>query len=319
MSNVFFSAIDENYNFPFEIRSKLSSSFELKNLVVPMTRATRDNLKAGEVWNGRVIYNLTSKILEVFETSQNTWVKILNTEFLPPEPKAPWDSKYILPLLVRKALSESPELRNLIIPMTNSYKLNLDQDNLWVGFTIYNIDSGLLETWIGTKWASGYRSDLKTNWIQCNPVLKLIPSQTIQTYPPLPDDAGPILNVWSKPGEYFVKGKLVVFKFALDWALEQFTNLNEEYRLVPPIPPATNMEIPSVGVLQFRGVYGSYGTPYYVGLSVLDPDTKLIYFELMPPAHWNEDHQPCLWRLKDSEPSGLKTANIKGHISYPCD
>ena len=71
-----YPAIDENYNLPPEVRTALSNSLELRNDVEPMTTATRNNLLAGQLWDGRVIANTTTDHLERYDAGTSSWEQI---------------------------------------------------------------------------------------------------------------------------------------------------------------------------------------------------------------------------------------------------
>ena len=73
-----YPAVDEQYNFPPEVRGALAKSMELRNTVVPMTTAIRNNLAPGELWDGRVIANTTTDHLERYDSGTSQWVQIVN-------------------------------------------------------------------------------------------------------------------------------------------------------------------------------------------------------------------------------------------------
>lgn len=71
-----YPAVDENYNFPPEIRAALAKAIELRNQVISMTEAERNNLTSEELWNGRVIINSTTQRLNRYDAQIQDWVII---------------------------------------------------------------------------------------------------------------------------------------------------------------------------------------------------------------------------------------------------
>jgi len=71
-----YPAVDPTYNFPVEVRRALAASPELRSLVIPMTTTTRNNLTAGEKWDGRVIANTTIDRLERYDEGTAAWLQI---------------------------------------------------------------------------------------------------------------------------------------------------------------------------------------------------------------------------------------------------
>lgn len=70
-----FPAVDDEFNFPPQIREQLAKSPELRFLVVPMTQAQRDNLTEDELWLGRTIFNLSFNTLQTWVgTDPDPWV-----------------------------------------------------------------------------------------------------------------------------------------------------------------------------------------------------------------------------------------------------
>ena len=68
-----YPAVDEQYQFPPEIRMGLSISPELRNTVVPMTTAMRNNLAGADLWEGRVISNTTTIRLDRYDADSGQW------------------------------------------------------------------------------------------------------------------------------------------------------------------------------------------------------------------------------------------------------
>ena len=71
-----YPAVDENYQFPPEVRSALSISPELRNTVLPMTTVDRNNLTPDKLWDGRVIANTTTDHLERYDAGTGGWIPI---------------------------------------------------------------------------------------------------------------------------------------------------------------------------------------------------------------------------------------------------
>jgi hypothetical protein len=71
-----YPAVDENYDFPPEVRQSLAVSLELRNTVVPMTSAVRNNLGPTELWDGRLIANTTTDHMERYDAGSGYWVVI---------------------------------------------------------------------------------------------------------------------------------------------------------------------------------------------------------------------------------------------------
>jgi hypothetical protein len=73
-----YPAVDENYDFPPEVRQALAESMELRNTVVPMTTTMRNNLMPIELWDGRLIANTTTDYLEKYDATGLIWNPIAN-------------------------------------------------------------------------------------------------------------------------------------------------------------------------------------------------------------------------------------------------
>lgn len=71
-----YPAVDETYNFAVEVRVALAKSYELRNTVVPMTTAVRNNLTTPELWDGRVIVNTTTDHIERYDLQLLQWFPI---------------------------------------------------------------------------------------------------------------------------------------------------------------------------------------------------------------------------------------------------
>ena len=79
-----YPAVDPSYNFPPEVRAALATSTELRNTVVPMTTTLRNNLTAGEKWDGRLILNTTTDRLERWDAGLAGWQQIADILDLAP-------------------------------------------------------------------------------------------------------------------------------------------------------------------------------------------------------------------------------------------
>jgi hypothetical protein len=69
-----FPAVDDNYNFPPEVRAALALATELRNQVVPMTQAARNALTGAALWDGRLIANTTTDRINRYDAGTTTWV-----------------------------------------------------------------------------------------------------------------------------------------------------------------------------------------------------------------------------------------------------
>lgn len=71
-----YPAVDEEYNFPPEVRAALAVSEELKHNVLPMTEILRDNLTGAELWDGRLVLNTTQDRLNRYDLGTATWINV---------------------------------------------------------------------------------------------------------------------------------------------------------------------------------------------------------------------------------------------------
>lgn len=147
MSYDLFPAVDADFNFPEEVRVQLAKSEQLRNLVIPMTEETRDALTEDEKWVGRTIFNTTTQALESMKDT-GSWVSYLDETYSFPQPPPFWDENFDVPDEVRAQLAISPELRNMIVPMSEADRDILPETEIWNGRTIYNTSSYRLEVWI---------------------------------------------------------------------------------------------------------------------------------------------------------------------------
>ena len=147
MSYDLFPAVDSDFNFPEEVRIQLAKSEQLRNLVIPMTEETRDALTEDEKWVGRTIFNTTTQTLESLKDA-GYWVSYLDETYSFPEPPPFWDENFDVPDEVRARLAISPELRNMIVPMSEADRDVLPETEIWNGRTIYNTSNYKLEVWV---------------------------------------------------------------------------------------------------------------------------------------------------------------------------
>lgn len=68
-----YPAVDSNLLFPPAVRAANAASAEFRSQVVPMTTTARNNLTAPELWDGRVIANITTDRLERYDAGTTTW------------------------------------------------------------------------------------------------------------------------------------------------------------------------------------------------------------------------------------------------------
>lgn len=73
MSYDIYPAVDDSYNFPPEVRGALAKSQELRNTVVPMTTAQRNNLAGADLWDGRLILNTTTSRINRYSAATGSW------------------------------------------------------------------------------------------------------------------------------------------------------------------------------------------------------------------------------------------------------
>lgn len=161
MSYNLFPSVDENFDFPQDVRIQLAKSEELRNLVAPMSEIVRNTLTMNERWDGRTIYNTTRKKLETWDLESEVWVQYLDSTYTFPTPPAFWDENYDLPVNVRIQLAKSAELKYLVVPMDQTTRNSLSTQNKWNGRTIFNTTSGVLEVWSTetTSWQQYFNSE----------------------------------------------------------------------------------------------------------------------------------------------------------------
>jgi hypothetical protein len=77
-----YPAVDEGYNFAQVVRQALAVSLELRNMVPPMTTTERNNIPAGELWDGRVISNTTTGYVERYNTTLSQWIPLIDAAYV---------------------------------------------------------------------------------------------------------------------------------------------------------------------------------------------------------------------------------------------
>jgi hypothetical protein len=171
-----FPSVDENFNFPEEVRVQLAKSEQLRNLLIPMSETVRDSLSGDELWFGRTIFNTTSKKIESW-TDPGVWVGYLDDTYDFPEPPPFWDENYDVPTQVRSRLAKSEQLRNMITPMTETARNSLPVEEKWNGRTIFNTTSKKVQFWLeaAQNWLSVLDEDyvpVQPSWRDWEPLLK---------------------------------------------------------------------------------------------------------------------------------------------------
>lgn len=68
-----FAAVDDDLQFPQSVREANAATLEFRNQVLPMTQTVRNNLTGDELWDGRLVYNLTTKRLNVYDLATDAW------------------------------------------------------------------------------------------------------------------------------------------------------------------------------------------------------------------------------------------------------
>ncbi len=312
MTYELFPAVDEDFNFPIEVRKQLAKSEQLRNLVVPMSEVQRDSLTNDELWFGRVIYNTTSEALESWK-APGVWVEHLDETYSFPQPPPFWDENYDVPVEVRQQLAKSQELRGLITPMTLGDRDNLTTQERWNGRTIFNLSLNRLEVWKSSlnNWfelLDASWNPPQTPWNNWNPVLSTyIPGFEGSEEPPVG---------WTSAGRYVHMDNIVncyfVFNFYGSISSEDDTSLALEVNVpvVPVNPGGTNplMDSMAEGRLILHigtGVDIKSGFTEFdrggIVLNFIDTDGVLKPVKTHHPVHWTSN------------------MSIKGHLSYITD
>jgi hypothetical protein len=79
MAYELYPAVDEEYNFPPEVRAALAASTELRNTVLPLTQTQRNNLTGPDLWDGRLVLNTTTDRLNRYDAGTSTWKQIADS------------------------------------------------------------------------------------------------------------------------------------------------------------------------------------------------------------------------------------------------
>ncbi len=148
MDITYFAAVDEDYNLPPKIQTQLAKSNELKHLILPMSKSNRNKLKNEELWDGRLIYNTSSKVIEIWKESLEKWVISLDSQYTPPPPSKPWDLAFRLPKIVRQRLAESYDFKTRSYVFSQSDVSKLTPEVLWDGMLIYNTTLKRHQVWV---------------------------------------------------------------------------------------------------------------------------------------------------------------------------
>lgn len=300
MDLVLFAAVDNDLNFPPEIRNRLIHSEELRHLVTPMSQATRENLTDEERWPGRFIFNTTKKTLEYWYGS--SWATFLIEP--PPDIRSGWDADYTDQVPSRIQLALSPEFKNMIIPMVQTSIDNLSESDLWDGRTIYNKTIQKLQTW----------SELTALWT----------SLLDETYIPNPPEVdrqysyGDQSDIWkfdsgATPYDLFGYTRTVMvdnkvsfnFQFHRNTPIDRDPLTGSQFKINLPISAKdTNM---AIGVCKFKGV----SDENIIGKVVKSPGENYLRIE-----YTASDGK--LYRLKDNSPleSWGIYKDFYGHIIY---
>ena len=201
-------ALDDDYNFPVEVRVQLAKSDQLKYFVIPMSTTVRDNLSNSEKWVGRTIYNTTTKRLETYQMTEE-WVGYLDDTYTFPTPPPLWDEEYNLPENVRVKLANGLEFRSLVIPMSEPDRNSLSAAARWDGRVIYNTTKKTLEAWdlAENEWNPYHNSlysPIITDWVDFTPTL-LIGG-------PLGTEVREASN-YTAHGRYLVEGSYLIYFF----------------------------------------------------------------------------------------------------------
>ena len=199
-------ALDDDYNFPVEVRVQLAKSDQLKYFVIPMSTIVRDNLANDEKWVGRTIYNTTTKRLETYQAT-GSWVGYLDDSYTFPTPPPLWDEEYNLPENVRVKLANGLEFRNLVIPMSEVDRNVLSAAARWDGRVIYNTTKKTLEAWDLAKnewnpYHNSLYSPIVTDWLDFTP--------TLLTGNPIESNSIEATN-YTAHGRYLVEGSYLIY------------------------------------------------------------------------------------------------------------
>ena len=68
-----YPAVDEDYNFPPEVRQAIATAPETRNTVIPMTTTQRNNLTGTDLWDGRLIFNTDTDRINRYDVGTASW------------------------------------------------------------------------------------------------------------------------------------------------------------------------------------------------------------------------------------------------------
>lgn len=318
MTYEMFPAVDEDFNFPVEVRQQLAKSEQLRNLLIPMDQTTRDSLTEDDIWFGRTIYNLTSEKIEVW-TSPGVWLSYLDETYSFPQPPPFWDENFDIPVEVRQQLAKSEQLRNMIVPMTQEERNSLTSSDRWNGRTIFNTTNNILEVWQGNigRWLRVLDETWDppmTSWEPWQPLLSYHNSPLENPFPYYNIDTAPAFpHNYTSFGFYNKMDKMVNAYFKISF----FGNIVLPTTETKPIycnMPEPNLAYNLCG--NGRAIY-SYGSETRYGIIVshtASSGLKCLAF-LMYDSGGNltpvTNRWPKEWSSTDD--------HIYGHVSYPLE
>jgi len=71
-----YPAVDEDFEFPPDVRAANAKTPEFRNQVIPMTQTQRNNLSGPELWDGRLVMNTTTKRIDRYDDDSDSWVTV---------------------------------------------------------------------------------------------------------------------------------------------------------------------------------------------------------------------------------------------------
>lgn len=278
MDTVFFAGVDDNLDFPPEIRIALAASPELRNTIVSMSQAARDNLKEENLWHGRPIYNRNKKIIEIFNAEEYRWIQYFAEDSTFPVPPLPWDDQFNLPQEVIERLSQSDEFKHLIVPMPTSVRDQLSSSERWNGRTIFNTTTRSLEVWttLTNTWSKVINADTypyTSTWDSWNPLGYLDDT-------PMRTDG---LSFTSR-GKFLKQGKRITARYYIHFynsALMGYMpdeGVNMHYRMSLPAFNAAPYNLDFMA-RSLRDDGDTFANGFYNGLAVLPGGSQLVHFE----------------------------------------
>lgn len=295
-----FPAVNENFDFPIEIRTQLAKSEQLRNLVIPMSESARDDLTEEECWVGRTIFNTTIKALESFKEA-GVWIRYIDSDAFSIDPPMPWNDEYIVPVEVRIQLAKSEQLRNMIVPMTKNERDGLPLVEHWSGRTIYNLTEDVVETWNSNQgsWVKQLNENYLRagdEWHSWTPVLRFVESDTILTS----------LNAL---GRYVKEGVLLTAYFKISFTGNIENSATEQnLSLTAPLSSYAQPYIKHIGPATFD--MSTAGAGRISGNVLMDSGTSKFRFEYTKPDGYA---QPITNLLPHPWVSGC---TIEGQIAY---